>query len=61
MLEQMILLVFDIILISIYMFIGFIMFMIIQLISYRVFNFNLYKWLYKKINGGCEKINGRCK
>ena len=61
MLEQMILLVFDIILISIYMYIGFIMFMIIQLISYRVFNFNLYKWLYKKINGGGEKINGRCK
>lgn len=49
MLEQMILLVFDIILISIYMFIGFIMFMIIQLISYRVFHFNLYKWLYKKL------------
>lgn len=49
MLEQMILLVFDIILISIYMFIGFIMFMIIQLISYRVFHFNLYKWLCKKL------------
>lgn len=49
MLEQMILLVFDIILISMYIFVGFIIFMIIQLISYRVLHFNLYKWLYKKL------------
>lgn len=56
MLEQMILLFFDIILISIYMFIGFIMFMIIQLISYRVFHFNLYKWLYKKLMEEVKKV-----
>ena len=47
--EQMTLLVFDLILISIYIFIIFILIMIIQLISYRVFHFNLYKWLYKKL------------
>lgn len=47
--EQIALLFFDIILISIYLFIAFILIMIIQLISYRVFHFNLYKWLYKKL------------
>ena len=29
--------------------VGFTIFMIIQLISYRIFKFNLYKWLDKKL------------
>lgn len=32
-------------LLLIYAFIGFIIFMIIQLISYRIFKFNLYKFI----------------
>ena len=43
--EQLALLVFDLILGIFYIGLGFISFLIIQLISYRVFNFNLYKWL----------------
>ena len=36
---------FDILLLLTYVLIGFIIFMIIQLISYRIFKFNLYKFL----------------
>lgn len=36
---------FDILLLLIYVLIGFIIFMIIQLISYWIFKFNLYKFL----------------
>lgn len=43
--EQLVTLIFDIILFIGYIGIGFILFMIIQLISYRVFKFNLYKKL----------------
>lgn len=44
-LELIVLLTFDIGLLAIYSLIGFIAFMLIQLISYRIFKFNLYKWL----------------
>lgn len=44
-LDFFVLLAFDIGLLSIYALIGFIVFMLIQLISYRIFKFNLYKWL----------------
>lgn len=43
--EKFILLIFDVGLASFYLIIGFITFMIIQLISYRVFKFNLYKFI----------------
>ena len=43
--EQLILLIFDLGLLLIYSSMGFIIFMIIQLISYQVFKFNIYKWL----------------
>lgn len=45
MIENLIILAFDIGLLVIYSLIGFIVFILIQLISYRVFKFNLYKWL----------------
>ena len=44
-LDFFVLLAFDIGLLAIYSLIGFIAFMLIQLISYRMFKFNLYKWL----------------
>ena len=44
-LDFFVLLAFDIGLLAIYSLIGFIAFMLIQLISYRIFKFNLYKWL----------------
>lgn len=44
-LDFFVLLAFDIGLLAIYILIGFIAFMLIQLISYRIFKFNLYKWL----------------
>ena len=47
--ENILLLYFDILLLIFYVFIAFIIFMIIQLISYRVFHFNLYKWIVKKL------------
>lgn len=45
--ENIMILLFDILLCVIYLVIGFATFMIIQLISYRVFKFNLYKKLVK--------------
>lgn len=45
--ENLIILLFDLLLFTIYIGIGFAIFMIIQLISYRVFKFNLYKKLDK--------------
>lgn len=44
-LDFFVLLAFDIGLLAIYSLTGFIAFMLIQLISYRIFKFNLYKWL----------------
>lgn len=44
-LDFFVLLAFDIGLLAIYSLIGFIAFMLVQLISYRIFKFNLYKWL----------------
>lgn len=44
-LDFFVLLAFDIGLLAIYLLIGFIAFMLVQLISYRIFKFNLYKWL----------------
>lgn len=44
-LDFFVLLAFDIGLLAMYSLIGFIAFMLIQLISYRIFKFNLYKWL----------------
>lgn len=41
--EQLAILLFDLLLCSGYLVLGFILFMLIQLISYRVFKFNLYK------------------
>ena len=43
--ENLITLIFDIGLISLYLIITFIVAMLIQLIGYRIFNFNLYKFL----------------
>lgn len=43
--ERLILLLFDIGLCITYTGIAFIIFMTIQLICYRIFKFNLYKWL----------------
>ena len=45
MIENLIILIFDIGLLAIYILISFIVFMTIQLISYRIFKFNLCKWL----------------
>lgn len=45
MIENIILLFFDIFLFLMYTIIGFAIFMTIQLISYRIFNFNLYKFV----------------
>ena len=44
-LDFFVLLAFDFGLLTIYILIGFISFMLIQLISYRIFKFNIYKWL----------------
>ena len=41
--EKLAIMLFDLGLISIYLLIGFIGLMIVQLISYKIFNFNLYK------------------
>ncbi len=41
--------IFTIILLGIYASLGFIGFMFIQLISYRIFNFNIYKNLMKML------------
>ena len=49
MLDNFILLIFDIGLFASYILIGFIGFMTIQLISYRLLKFNLYKWLMHKL------------
>lgn len=43
--ENVIILIFDLFLFIFYTFVGFLIFLLIQLISYRVFKFNLYKWL----------------
>ncbi len=40
---------FNLALIALYVFIALIVLMFIQLISYKLFNFNIYKWLYKKL------------
>lgn len=45
MLDNFIILFFDLGLLIVYGIIGFIGFCIVQLISYRIFKFNLYKWL----------------
>lgn len=45
MIEKLILLFFDLGLITVYAIIAFIVAMTVQLISYKVFKFNLYKWL----------------
>lgn len=49
MLEGLIIFLIDIFVIMMYAIVGLIIFMIVQLISYRVFNFNLYKWIYNKL------------
>lgn len=43
MLENLVILMFDLVLFTIYTFIGLGIALLIQLISYRVFKFNLYK------------------
>lgn len=43
--EELAILLFDIGLVLFYLIIGFIAFFLIQLISYRIFNFNLYKYI----------------
>lgn len=45
MLENLIILIFDLVLFTVYTFIGLVIALLIQLISYRVFKFNLYKCL----------------
>ena len=45
--ETILTLIFDLLLLGVYSITAFGIFMIIQLISYRVFNFNLYKKLDK--------------
>lgn len=45
----MILFLFDLLLLSIYGFLGFTIFMLAQLISFRILRFNLYKWILKKL------------
>lgn len=45
--ENLIILLFDLLLLTIYSIAAFVTFMIIQLISYRVFKFNLYKKIDK--------------
>lgn len=49
MLDNFILLFFDIGLLTLYSLIGFVGFLLIQLISYRILHFNLYKWLMTKL------------
>ena len=49
MLDKFILLAFDLALLAIYAVIGFALFLLIQLVSYRIFKFNLYKWLMHKL------------
>jgi len=49
MFDKLLLLTFDFALLASYILIGFIGFIIIQLISYRIFKFNLYKWLMIKL------------
>ena len=54
--ENLLILMFDLWLFTIYSIIGFIAFMTIQLISYRVFGFNLYKWfMYHAIDKQLKK------
>ena len=48
MLDKFFLLFFDIALVTVYAFVGLAIFLIIQLISYRIFKKNPYKWLRKK-------------
>lgn len=43
--EKLAILLFDMGIIIFYLLIGFIIFMTIQLISYRIFKFNLYKYI----------------
>lgn len=45
--ENLIILLFDLLLLGIYSVAAFIGFMMIQLVSYRIFNFNLYKKIDK--------------
>lgn len=45
--ETILTLIFDLLLLGVYSITAFGVFMIIQLISYRVFNFNLYKKIDK--------------
>ena len=45
--ETILTLIFDLLLLGFYSITAFVVFMIIQLISYRVFNFNLYKKIDK--------------
>ena len=45
----MLLVFFNLLLIALYSFTGFVMFMCIQLISFQIFKFNLYKWILKKL------------
>lgn len=45
--EKLILLLFDYVLVFGYALVGFAAFLIVQLVSYRMFNFNLYKKIKK--------------
>lgn len=45
--EKLILLWFDLALIGIYLLIGFMAFLLIQLVCYKIFKFNLYKKICK--------------
>ena len=57
--ENVIILIFDLFLFIFYTFVGFLIFLLIQLISYRVFKFNLYKWLmYNLIEKELKKLYG---
>ena len=47
--ENVILLFFDLGLLTFYALAGLGIFLTIQSISYRIFHFNLYKWLNKKL------------
>lgn len=49
--EKLILLCFDYLLIISYLLIGFVSFLFVQLICYRVFKFNLYKKIIKLFGG----------
>lgn len=43
--EKLVLLYFDFLLFTFYCIVGILLFLILQFICYRIFKFNLYKWL----------------